>query len=65
MNKTLEFVEPDGTKYNKLAYSTILQKRNWVQLVISNLLKLALLLVFIYLLYRLDKVNFFSTIMYK
>ena len=78
MAKTMIYKEEDGTKY-KISYSEELQlknlratqkqvvweKRNFYDKVILVLILTILTIAFLFLLYRLDTVNFFTKIMYR
>lgn len=77
MPKTMMFKEEDGTRY-KISFSEkiqmknlqeskkqiVWQKRNFYAKVALMFILLALAVSFIYLIYRLDAVNFFSSMMY-
>jgi hypothetical protein len=78
MKKPLIYKEEDGTKY-KISFSEelqmknlqearkqiIWQKRNFYAKVALILVVLTLTVSLIYLVYRLDAVNFFSYLMYR
>ena len=78
MTKPLVYKEEDGTKY-KISYSEKLQLnnlresrkiRNWLQInFYSNIILLLILIVltvtFVYLLWQLDKVDFFTNLLRK
>jgi len=78
MKKPLIYKEEDGTKY-KISFSEELQmknlrearkqivwnKRNFYAKVALILVMLTFTISFIYLIYRLDLVNFFSYLMYR
>ncbi len=78
LKKPMVWKEEDGTKY-KISFSEKLQmksldvmrrqilweKRNFYAKMVLMLIILVLGASIIYLLYRLDAVNFFSSVMYK
>jgi len=78
MTKPLVYKEEDGTQY-KISYSEKLQLnnlresrkiRNWLQInFYSNIILLLILIVltvtFVYLLWQLDKVDFFTNLLRK